>query len=128
VEVRMPPGMPRLVSACGYPPFTNHVPGFVATLDYIFVSTGPDGFAPASAGDGTGSAEAAAHGDATHAGGGGAEGRGPGGRAPRNVSVGSAAPMPDEEAVRRGGCAGHIPGRLFPSDHVSVACDLELRL
>jgi mRNA deadenylase 3'-5' endonuclease subunit Ccr4 len=100
--------MDRLVSATGWPLFTNHVPGFFETLDYVFVSGGEDGCYFRTPADGAAGAEE----------GGGAEG----------YAAAGAAPMPDEEAVRRGGAAGHLPGELFPSDHVSVACDLELRL
>jgi len=91
--MRAPPRLGALVAASGWPEFTNHVPGFVETLDYVFVS--------------------------------GADfetGGGEGGARP------CAAPMPSASDVARGGSRGPLPGPLFPSDHVSVACDVDLRL
>lgn len=106
VDVRAPPRLGRLVAATGVPAFTNHVPGFVETLDWVFASAADFETADGATDDSAGAARAA------HA----------GGRPP------SVAPMPSEADVRRGGSQGHLPGRLFPSDHVSVACDVNLRL
>ncbi|KAJ1626593.1 Endonuclease/exonuclease/phosphatase [Pavlovales sp. CCMP2436] len=93
VGVRAPTRLGRLVAATGWPAFTNHVPGFVETLDYVFVT--PADFQSVDGGE---------------------------------CDASGAAPMPSLEDVASKGAGGHLPSILFPSDHVSVACDLRLKL
>lgn len=80
--IEFPASFPKLLSAYDpLPSFTNHVPGFTETLDYIFVS------------------------EASESGG---------------WQIDNAAPVPTIDEMN---CPA-IPNEHFPSDHISVACDL----